>query len=164
VNDINFMEMQMKTIAKIICCGVALVWMCSATAREEAADATSEAEGEVTETTSAAGGGASLPTAGSSIVLSPIAGTGMAIASAGGDTAAMQAAAADVAGSTSAAVEDVTVPTPPATRVVVKPYHDKVDRAKVEKRIEDNAVRTRKRSADAEKDVAERAAKKQQGQ
>ncbi len=46
----------MKSIAKIICCGVALAWMCSATAGEDAADTTSDAEGEVTETTSAAGG------------------------------------------------------------------------------------------------------------
>lgn len=74
----------------------------------------------------------------------------------------MSTAVADAADSTSAA--DVTVPTPPATRVVVKPYHDKVDRAKVEKRIQDNADRTKKRSAEAKKDVTERAAKKQQGQ
>ncbi len=119
----------MKSIAKIICCGVALAWMYSATAEEEAADTTSAAEGQVTETTSAAAGaGSALPVGGG---------------------AAPAAAAAD----------DVVVPTPPAPRIAVKPYHDKVNRANVEKRIEDNAVRTRKRSAEAEKDVAERAAK-----
>ena len=123
----------MKSIAKIICCGVALAWMYSATAREEAADTTSDAEGQVTETTSAAGAGSALPVGGG-------------------------------AAPTAAAADDVVVPTPPAPRIAVKPYHDKVNRANVEKRIEDTAVRTRKRSADAEKDVAERAAKKQQGQ
>lgn len=85
----------MKSIAKIICCGVALAWMVSATAAQEAAGAT--------------------------------------------------------------APDDVVVPTPPAPRIAVTPYHDKVDRAKVEKRLDDKSARTRKRAAEAEKDAAERA-------
>jgi hypothetical protein len=89
----------MKSIAKIICCGVALAWMVSATAAEEAAGA--------------------------------------------------------------AAPDDVVVPTPPAPRIAVKPYHDKVDRAKVERRLDDKSARTRKRAAEAEKDAAERAARQQ---
>ncbi len=80
----------MKTIAKYICCGIALAWFHGAIAYEET--------------------------------------TG----------------------------QDNAVPTPPAPRIAVKPYHDKVSRTKVEKRIEDKAVRTRKRVAEAEKDAAER--------
>ncbi len=118
----------MKSIAKIICCGVALAWMCSATAEEETAGQATTADGQVTDAT-------------------------LAGAAAAGGGAAPVAAPAD----------DVVVPTPPAPRIAVKPYHDKVDRAKVEKRLEDHATRTRKRSAEAEKDAAERAAR-QQGQ
>jgi hypothetical protein len=47
-------------------------------------------------------------------------------------------------------------------RVPVKPYYDKVDRARIEKRISDRAARTKKRSVEAEKDAATRAAKTQQ--
>jgi hypothetical protein len=94
------LEVEMKSIAKIICCGVALAWMVSAAAAEEAA-------------------GAAVP-------------------------------------------DDVVVPTPPAPRITVKPYHDKVDRAKVERRLDDKSARTRKRAAAAEKDAAERAARQQQ--
>ncbi len=95
----------MKSIAKIICCGVALAWMHGATAKEDAA--------------------------------------------APGTAGTISSAAAPA--------DDRVVPTPPAPRIAVKPYHDKVDRAKVEKRIEDNAKLTRKRSTDSEKDAAERA-------
>ncbi len=108
----------MKSIAKIICCGVALAWICSATAEEETA-------GQAADTALAAAGGAA-PAA--------------------------------------TPPDDVVVPTPPAPRIAVKPYHDKVDRAKVEKRLEDHATRTRKRSAEAEKDAAERAARAQPAQ
>ncbi len=108
----------MKSIPKIICCGVALAWICSATAEEETA-------GQATDTTLAAAGGAA-PAA--------------------------------------AAPDDVVVPTPPAPRIAVKPYHDKVDRAKVEKRLTDKSDRTKKRAAEAEKDAAERAATGQAGQ
>lgn len=124
----------MKSIAKLICCGVALAWMYSAIAEEDAAGQAATADGQVTDAAAAAAGTASAPPA-------------------GGSTAPA-----------AAATDDVVVPTPPAPRIAVKPYHDKVDRAKVEKRLDDQATRTRKRSAEAEKDVAERAARTQQGQ
>ena len=154
----------MKSIAKIICCGVALAWMCSATAREDAVDTTSDTDGDVTEATSATETGSALPTGGSSSVLTQVAAGGAAPAPTGA-TGSTSTAAAGGGAPAPAAVEDApAVPTPPAPRVVVKPYHDKVDRTKVEKRIETNAAQTKKRSADAEKDAAERAAKAQQGQ
>lgn len=106
----------MKAIAKIICGGVALAWMCSAVAEEPAAGVT-------------------------------------------GVSPALAAADADVP-ATAAAEQDIAVPTPPAPRIAVKPYRDKVNRAKVEKRIEDRAARTKKRTAEAERDAAERAAKR----
>ncbi len=53
---------------------------------------------------------------------------------------------------------------PSGTRVPVKAYYDKVDRANIEKRIADRAARTKKRSLDAEKDAAERAAQAQMTQ
>ncbi|BBI99714.1 hypothetical protein FGKAn22_14070 [Ferrigenium kumadai] len=53
---------------------------------------------------------------------------------------------------------------PSATRVPVKAYYDKVDRANIEKRIADRAARTKKRSLEAEKDATERAAKAQANQ
>ena len=59
---------------------------------------------------------------------------------------------------------DNAVPTPPAPRIAVQPYHDKVDRAKVEKRLEDKGKQTKQRAATVEKDAAERAAKAQQNQ
>lgn len=49
----------------------------------------------------------------------------------------------------------------PVTRVPVKAYYEKVDRANIEKRMDDRAARTMKRKAEAEKDAAERAAKAQ---
>lgn len=126
----------MKSIAKIICCGVALAWMCSAMAEDDTAGQAATTEGQVTETTAAAAGG-----------------TGSAAPAGGG------AAPAAVAGEDAKAV-----PTPPAPRIAVKPYHDKINRANVEKRIENNAAITKKRSAVVEKDAADRAAKAQQGQ
>lgn len=173
----------MKSIAKIVCCGVALAWMYSATAEEEAVGQT--AEDEVTDSTSAAApeNGSAMPTRGSSRVLTPMTGRGTSSASAGGTTNATSNASdgdeapaaggeatnsvltapAEVATPSTAAPDDVVVPTPPAPRIAVKPYHDKVDRANVEKRLDDKSARTKKRSAEAEKDVAERA-KAQQGQ
>lgn len=47
-------------------------------------------------------------------------------------------------------------------RVPVKAYYDKVDRANIEKRLDDRAARTKKRKASAEKESAERAARTQQ--
>ncbi len=90
---------------------------------------------------------------------------GVALAWGHGATAGEDAAALGTASamSSAAAPDDTVVPTPPAPRIAVKPYHDRVDRAKVVKRIEDNAKLTRKRSADSEKDAAERA-KVRQGQ
>ncbi len=83
--------------------------------------------------------------------------------SAGGQDAAPLAAPADPAAAASATVaaapDDAVVPTPPAPRVTVMPHKDKVDRARVEKRLTDKSDRTKKRSADAEKDAAERAAR-----
>lgn len=45
-----------------------------------------------------------------------------------------------------------------ATRVPIPANYDKVDRARIEKRIADRAARTRNRSQEAEKSAAERAA------
>ncbi len=181
----------MKSISKIVCCGVAVAWMYSATANEDAAASTSAVESEVITLDSeaaetpqvadaaasaqAAGGGGRvlIPKAVGSAGSAPAAAAGAtapapadtgAIAPAptvaGGASDAMTTAASGVAAPAEA--DDVVVPTPPAPKIAVKPYHDKVDRASVEKRIEDNATRTKKRSADAEKDAAER--KAQQGQ
>ena len=44
-----------------------------------------------------------------------------------------------------------------ATRVPIPANYDKVDRARIEKRIADRAARTRNRSQEAEKSAAERA-------
>lgn len=71
--------------------------------------------------------------------------------------------AAGTAGTAPADVDNA-VPTPPAPRVAVQPYHDKVDRANVEKRLEDKGKRTKQREAVVEKDAAEKAAKAQQNQ
>jgi hypothetical protein len=180
------MEVEMKSIAKIICCGVALTWMCGASARGEDADTNQAAEVEVTEVAPAADAVevSALPTGGSSSLLTQTAaGSSQAAAStqaaAGSTQIATGSTAPASAGATSNATppadalvapaapvtEDVkVVPTPPAPRVAVKPYRDKINRTKVEKRIENNAAITRKRTATAEKDVAERAAKQQQGQ
>lgn len=156
----------MKPIAKIICCGVALTWMCGASARGEDADTNQAAEVEVTEVAPAADTVevSALPTGGSSNILTQTAAGGTTPASA--DATSNAALPADALVTPAAPVtEDVkVVPTPPAPRVTVKPYRDKIDRTKVEKRIENNAAITRKRTATAEKDVAERAAKQQQGQ
>ena len=46
---------------------------------------------------------------------------------------------------------------PVSSRVTVQPYTDTVDRARVEKRLEDRGTRTKKRTLEAEKDAAERA-------
>jgi len=113
----------MKSIVKIILCGIAIAWMYSATAEEE--------------------------------------GAGQISAGAGAD-ANVPAADANVAAP--AAAEDVTVPTPPAPRIAVAPHRENVDRTQVEKRLEDRSARTKKRTAEAEKDVAERAGKAQQNQ
>ncbi len=122
----------MKSIAKIICCTIALAWMYSATAEEEAVDQTSTGERQVAE---------------------------------GSPAVAADVSAADAgAAAPAAAPDDAVVPTPPAPRITVTPYLDKVDRTKVEKRLEDRSTRTKKRTAEAEKDVAERAAKQQQSQ
>ncbi len=76
------------------------------------------------------------------------------------------AATQDAAGATSTAPADVdnAVPTPPAPRVAVQPYHDKVDRTHVEKRLEDKGTRTKQREAVVEKDAAEKASRAQQNQ
>ncbi len=148
----------MKSIAKFVCCGVALAWMCSAAAEDDVAN-----PAEVTETTAAAAGGAvpASPTGGSGSVLTQVAAGAAAPASTGGTANAVQADA----GAAAPAAEDAkVVPTPPAPRIAVKPYHDKINRANVEKRIENNAAITQKRSAVVEKDAADRAAKAQQGQ
>jgi hypothetical protein len=155
------MEVEMKSIAKVICCGVALAWMCSAAAKD--ADATQAAEAEVTEVTPAADGVevSALPAGGNS-ALTQVAAEAAAPASAG---ATANTVLADAGAPAPAAAEDAkVVPTPPAPRIAVKPYHDKINRARVEKRIENNAAITKKRSAVVEKDAADRAAKAQQGQ
>ncbi len=104
----------MKFTAKIICCGVALVWMHSAAA-EEAAQASLAQTPAVT-------------------------------------------AAADPSAATS---DDLVAPTPPAPRITVAPRRETVDKAKIEKRMDERSARTSKRTAEAEKDVAERATQQQ---
>jgi hypothetical protein len=68
------------------------------------------------------------------------------------------------ASNTAPADVDNAVPTPPAPRIAVQPYRDKVDRTKVEKRLEDKGNRTKQRAVAVEKDASERAAKAQQNQ
>jgi hypothetical protein len=53
------------------------------------------------------------------------------------------------------------VTAPVSSRVTVQPYTDTVDRARIEKRLEDRGTRTKKRVLEAEKDAAERAARSQ---
>jgi hypothetical protein len=144
----------MKSIAKIICCGVALAWMCSAMAEDDVANPAPAAGEEVEASAAVAEGTVSaLPTGGNSSFLTQSA------------TAGAAPVLADAAAPAPAAAEDAkVVPTPPAPRIAVKPYHDKINRANVEKRIENNAAITQKRSAVVEKDAADRAAKAQQGQ
>jgi hypothetical protein len=140
------MEVEMRTMTKLVCCGVTALWMTGAAAEDEGGNGQAAAE----ETMAAAGGNAA--TGNSQLLAQSPAG--------GGATAAAPAANAAPAATDAPAVKDAeAVPTPPAPRIAVRPYHDKVDRAKVEKRLEDKAVRTRKRTADAEKDAAERAAR-----
>ncbi len=154
----------MRTITRVICCGVALAWMYSATAEEEAVEQASTAEGEVADVAPSAEGGTgpSAPTGGNSRVLAQAAAAAATGGTSAGTAADPAAVPADAAMPAAAPADDAVVPTPPAPRVTVAPYHDKVDRTAVEKRIEDHATRTRQRSAEAEKDVAERA--RQQGQ
>jgi hypothetical protein len=47
---------------------------------------------------------------------------------------------------------------PAASRVTVQPYKDTVDRARIEKRLEDRGTRTKQRVLEAERDTAARAA------
>lgn len=54
--------------------------------------------------------------------------------------------------------------TPVSKKTPVKAYYDKVDRTKAEQRLEANALRAKRRTAEAQKDAAERAAKTQQEQ
>jgi hypothetical protein len=136
MKDIKFMEVKMKSIAKIICCSVVLAWMCGATAEEEEAAAGQVSTGE------------------SQVVETPPGATADPNAGAAGAASAPAAAAPD----------DVVVPTPPAPRITVMPHEDKVDQTRVEQRLQDKATRTKKRTAEAEKDAAERAGKQSQGQ
>lgn len=73
-----------------------------------------------------------------------------------------QPASSPVAADTAAAPQGQPVQADaPATRVPVKAYYEKVDRARIEKRMDDRAARTLKRKTSAEKDAAERAVKAQ---
>lgn len=123
----------MKTISRIICCAVALVWMFSATAAEDAVDQGATGEDQATE----------VPAGDPS-----------------GNAAAASAAASSGASAADAVADAAQVPTPPAPRIPVAPYKDKVDRAAVEKRLSDRAARNEKRTAQAAKDAAEREAKR----
>jgi hypothetical protein len=126
----------MKLIAKIICCGIALGWLHGAVAGDVTV---SEQNGSIVlelATPPDAPQPAPVP-AGTTGVVPPV------------QAQPEQGAAPSAAPVTGA----------PVTRVPVKPYYQKVDRANIEKRMDDRAARTKKRKADAEKDVAERAAK-----
>jgi hypothetical protein len=81
-----------------------------------------------------------------------------------GPDQATEAAPAAANGTAAVVVADAPeVPTPPAPRITVAPYHDKVNRASLEKRMHDRALRNEKRAADAEKDVADRESRRLQG-
>jgi hypothetical protein len=118
----------MRTVAKTICCGVALMWMQGAGAGDVAV---SEQAG--------------------TIVLESVAAQPDAVQSASAPANAPVQAQPEQGASS-------------AARVPVKAYYEKVDRAHIEKRIADRAARTKKRSLEAEKDAAERAAKAQVNQ
>ena len=118
----------MKTIAKMVLCGVALAWLQSASADEDTTDTAPAVDA-------------------TQVVAAP----------------AVTQSALD-ASTTAPADVDNAVPTPPAPRIAVQPYRDKVDRANVEKRLQDKGNRTKQREAVVEKDAAERAAKAQQNQ
>lgn len=68
----------------------------------------------------------------------------------------LAAAPPDAAASAPAAQPDQGVQQ--ATRVPVQANYDRVDRARIEKRIADRAARTKKRTLDAENNAATRAA------
>lgn len=125
----------MSTLAKTICCVAALAWIQGAGA------------GEVV-----------VSDQGGSIVLS---------AESSPDAVQPASAPAGLPVSASTGMSDTPSQVPdgqgaaPVTRVPVKAYYEKVDRANIEKRMEARAARTMKRKAEAEKDAAERAAKAQ---
>lgn len=88
-----------------------------------------------------------------------------------GGTIVLESAApppdADQPASSPAAADTAAVPVQadaPAARVPVKAYYEKVDRVRIEKRMDDRAARTLKRKTSAEKDATERAAKAQANQ
>lgn len=119
----------MKTTMKIICCGIGLAWLNGAMA---AGVTVSEQGGSVVlESLSAP------PDMGAASSPAP------APAPAGTGPSPQAPAAQDGGGA----------------RVTVQPHYEKVDRANIEKRMDDRAARTQKRKADAEKDAAERAAR-----
>ncbi|HXU94319.1 MAG TPA: hypothetical protein VFP33_11760 [Gallionella sp.] len=143
----------MKSIAKVICCSVALAWLHSATAGEKDTNPHSAAEHKVTDTSATSengGSGSVLLTGGSSGVSTPEAAAGSAVP------------AADTGGAMDSGADGAEVAAPPAQKVPVQARPQLIDRTQIEKRMETEFNRTKKRTADAEKDVADRAAKKQQ--
>lgn len=119
----------MKPVAKIICCGIGLAWLHGAMAAE--VTVSDQGGSVVLESLSAPPGMAA-------VAPSP------APASAGTGLPPPAPAVQDGGG---------------AARVTVQPHYEKVDRANIEKRMDDRAARTQKRKASAEKDAAERAAR-----
>ncbi|HZW25238.1 MAG TPA: hypothetical protein VFF26_07130 [Gallionella sp.] len=119
----------MKPIAKIICCGIALGWLQGAAAGDVTV---SEQNGSIVLELVAAPPDAVQPASAPAGIVPPV------------QAQSEQGATPGVA---------------PVTRVPVKVHYERVDRANIEKRMDARAARTKKRKADAEKDVAERAAK-----
>lgn len=117
----------MKTMTKIICCGIGLAWLQGAMAA-----------------------GVTVSDQGGSVVLESLS----APPDMGGASSPAPAAATGTSPQPPAAQDGV-----PAARITVQPHYEKVDRATIEKRMDDRAARTRKRQADAEKDAAGRAAR-----
>lgn len=131
----------MKPIAKIICCGIALGWLQAAAAA-----------GEVT-----------VSEQGGSILLSleSLPDAVQPASAPAGQPVSAPARTADAA--QPAQVQDGQGAAP-VTRAPARVYYERVDRANIEKRMDDRAARTMKRKAEAEKDAAERAANAQMNQ
>lgn len=131
----------MKLTAKIMCCGIALGWLQGVSAGEVAV---SEQNGSIVLEL------ASPPPDATQPVSAP---AGMTTSAPAGMAASAPMGTANAAPPAQGAA--------PVARVPVKAYYEKVDRANIEKRMDSRAARTKKRSLDAEKDAAERAAKAQ---
>lgn len=124
----------MRSIAKIVCTGAMLAWVHGATA------------GEIT-----------VRETGGSVILESVPADVTPVPAESIKVAPNQKTPAKT-GSTKKASSQNAKPqkAPVAPRVTVKAYKDKVDRARIEKRLEDRSARSKKRSMKAEQGAAER--------